>query len=454
MSSRSRYPTPPAPAHPWATWPFPAVGRFAVTLLLVLAWTPAIPAQHENEASDDAVRQAESVKTEHDELVALLQRDFPDSYDALRIQGYLHSSVGRMEEMAACWRRCRDLKPDRAEIHDQLGRYAAQQEDYAAAIEAWQTALRLDPKLPLVRKNIGYALLNSAQPAAAVEMLEAELAQSPQLAEAHYLLGEARFQLGELPLAKTHYQQSMMFDPQDSKPIYGLIKTCLRLGQTEEVAQHQAKFQAMQDQLTASDVEARKQYDDLRMLHTQLAASYVESGRLYADAARNDAALRCWRRAVELDDQNVTAHQILTEHFTAAGDSQAVVPHLTALADLQPEKPDHLQRLGFIHARLGNLAAAESVLRRGVQQHPRDAASYRGLAKFYLNTKRQVPLAQKLAAAAVQLEPVAESHFVLGWAHAMQGNRDDALRSLQQALALEPNNKMYRHLFEMVQRRE
>jgi tetratricopeptide (TPR) repeat protein len=83
---------------------------------------------------------------------------------------------------------------------------------------------------------------------------------------------------------------------------------------------------------------------------------------------------------------------------------------------------------------------------------PQNAAGYRSLAKFYLNTKREATRAAQLAAQAVKLEPVADSYFVLGWSLAVNGRREEAAAAAQKAIQLEPNNPTYRQLYEMVRK--
>jgi tetratricopeptide (TPR) repeat protein len=88
-----------------------------------------------------------------------------------------------------------------------------------------------------------------------------------------------------------------------------------------------------------------------------------------------------------------------------------------------------------------------------VQLAPNVAAGYRALAKFYLNTKRQSARARELAMAAVKLEPVADSYFVLGWASASNNKLSEARAALSRAIKLDPDNKTYRQLYELVQKR-
>jgi tetratricopeptide (TPR) repeat protein len=85
-----------------------------------------------------------------------------------------------------------------------------------------------------------------------------------------------------------------------------------------------------------------------------------------------------------------------------------------------------------------------------VEIAPRNAAGHRALAKFYLNTNREAALAKKLADKAVKLDPVADSYFVLGWASAKNGKRQQALAALQKAIQLNPGNATYQQLYRTV----
>ena len=73
-----------------------------------------------------------------------------------------------------------------------------------------------------------------------------------------------------------------------------------------------------------------------------------------------------------------------------------------------------------------NFAGAETSFKMAIQAAPKRAIGYRDLAKFYLNTRQRASDAKRMAQRALQMEPVAESHFVLGWAQAATGNRREA----------------------------
>lgn len=182
-------------------------------------------------------------------------------------------------------------------------------------------------------------------------------------------------------------------------------------------------------------------------------------------------AKACYQRAVQLQPLNRRAYYGLMKvcsrleqpdeaaKYAAqfrrldAGVDEAVQLY-QELVQLEPNNAAHYQQLGFLQARLGNLAAAEDSLKRMVAVAPQQAASYRALAKLYLNTGQQAATARQLAATAVQLEPVADSYFVLGWAQAQTGQLPEALQAIDKAVGLEPQNATYRQLQDAIRKKQ
>ncbi len=418
--------------------------------------TPATspPQSDDSQAALRQQDQADALKAEQLRIASRLTDDFPKAFDAFRVMGYVHSSQGNLDEMFACWQRCLALAPGRADVYIQLGRYALQAEKYDDAIDYWQQARKIDPQTPFVLQNIGNALLNLGRTEDAIRILEQEVEIAPLASETHFLLGEAYFQLRDFTQAKRRYQRAVELEPNHTKAVYGLVKVCARLGQREEAATYSAEFQRLEDATAQSDQEYRSQYDDLQQMKQRLADTCTEAGQVYYRHANVRQAERLWLRAAEVDPQNAACRTLLASWYTQERKAADALRQYQELLRIEPDHVDHFQKIGFLQARLGNFAAAESAFRKMVEVAPRDAAGHRALAKFYLNTNRQTALAQKLADKAVQLEPVADSYFVQGWANAKNGKPQQALVALQKAIRLNPENATYRKLYEAVQGKE
>ena len=63
---------------------------------------------------------------------------------------------------------------------------------------------------------------------------------------------------------------------------------------------------------------------------------------------------------------------------------------------------------------------------------------------------RKLSEAKKLAAKAVELEPLAKNYFLLGSICRRVGDRAAARAAIEQAVALEPGNPQYRQAYELV----
>jgi superkiller protein 3 len=397
--------------------------------------------------------EADKLRNEQYALGEQLLKEFPNDFEALRIMGFVYSSQGDREKMAECWTQCVELEPNRADVRDQLAKYDVQNQSYETAIEHWQRAIAIDAKFPGAHRQIGEALLQSGKPEESKQYLQQAIELAPDDNEAHFLLGEVHYQLRDLQQAKQNYARAAELKPNHKLAYYGLIKTCGQLGERDEVAKYSQKFQQLESATYAADQEYRQQFDDLEKMREEVAISYIDAGRLYASKNLLPQAEPLWIRACQLDKDSPTARNLLGTLYLAQRKSREAVEQFQELARLEPKDPGHFQQLGFLEARLGNLAAAERYFKQTVAIAPKNAAGYRSLAKFYLNTKREAKRAEELAATAVKLEPIADSYFVLGWAQAVNGRRDEAAAALQKAVQMDPKNPTYQQLHEMVRRK-
>jgi Tfp pilus assembly protein PilF len=98
-------------------------------------------------------------------------------------------------------------------------------------LEAGQQALAKVPDeritAPTPYLNVGILLYNKKRPAEAEEYFGKAIAKKPDLAEAHYYRGLARYQLKKMPEAKADLQKSIELDPsgKDSETAKEILKS-------------------------------------------------------------------------------------------------------------------------------------------------------------------------------------------------------------------------------------
>ena len=98
----------------------------------------------------------------------------------------LARSKGTWRKQRALFREALRLKPDYAEAHNNLGIALQEQGQLAAAVAQYQEAIRLKPDYAEAHNNLGNALQEQGQLAAAVTQYQEALRLKPDYAEAHW----------------------------------------------------------------------------------------------------------------------------------------------------------------------------------------------------------------------------------------------------------------------------
>ena len=426
---------------------------FGFVLMLSISLISPLYAQNgdtTDPSSDEVLRLADQIRQEQYRLGELVLKDYPDNFHAIRLMGYVHSSQGNLDEMFKCWQRCADLEPGRADVLDQMAKHAMQAERYKEAIEYWKKALAIDPNLPDAYQFIGECLLNYGRPVDARRSLELATKKDPKSAESFHLLGEAWFQAQEFEKAKQAFEKTVALQQNHTNAYYGLIKTCARLGLSDEMTKYAQAFQQLEAAAYDLDQQNRREFDDLASMRQKLANTYFDAGRIYREQ-RPEQAEKMWRRATELDLTHVGSREALATLYIKQRNAAKAIEQYEALAQAVPTNPAYFRQLGLFYVGMRDLSKAEQALKTLIKLSPQDPIGYRTLAQVYLNTEQKTDLALRLAKRATQLQPNAESQFILGLALARNGQREQAIRTVQKAVEMAPEKTSYQRFLESLQ---
>lgn len=133
--------------------------------------------------------------------------------------------------------------PGEARALLEKGKQLYREDQDAAAVEAFQQAIRLDPDLAEAhfRLGLGYETLDKAEEAEAeykkaVESYKKHLTENPDDAEAHYNLGQTYASLHQYSDAVREYRQAIKLKNDDAEMYYDLGVALTRLAQYSEAA--------------------------------------------------------------------------------------------------------------------------------------------------------------------------------------------------------------------------
>jgi tetratricopeptide (TPR) repeat protein/polyferredoxin len=196
--------------------------------------------------------------------------------------GNLLTAQGRMHRAAAMYRRVIELQPDWIDAYLNLGQSLAALGDWAAAAQAYQRGLQIDVGAAELQYNLGVVEAMRGDLSRAVERFRRAVELKPSLREARHNLAGALCSLGRFKEGIAEYQALLADDPDDAD-LHQLIG--LAYLETEQPDQAEKHFRRM--------IECAPHRPEG---HAQLAQVLLERGDVEG-AARERAAAERLRRA-------------------------------------------------------------------------------------------------------------------------------------------------------------
>jgi excisionase family DNA binding protein len=157
-------------------------------------------------------------------------------------------------DVADLARRVADLRPEsdsqdpgeRARVEFELG-LDLEDEDPAAACDAYGRALELDPDLVEAYVNLGRLAHEAGRHAEAVHLYHLALERSPEDALIHFNLALALEDARGPAPAVAHYERALALDPEFADAHYNLAGLCERLGRGADALRHYHAYKKLVD---------------------------------------------------------------------------------------------------------------------------------------------------------------------------------------------------------------
>jgi tetratricopeptide (TPR) repeat protein len=232
---------------------------------------------------------------------------------------------------------------------------------------------------------------------------------------AHNNLGLALAERGEFAAAINHFRRAVQIDPAALGPYVNLGNFLARQGSPAEAVRHLRKALEI-------DPESANAHNTL--------------ANILADQGDLEAAIEHFRKALQTDPQFAMAHYNLGRALARRGEVELAMTHYRAALKITPADADVRNNLGLLLARQGSLTEAIQQFREALKIDPGYAKAYFNLGKLHMQEDR-LDDAVRYFQQAVQLQPgVAEIHENLARALARQGKKEEAARQYEEALRL------------------
>jgi tetratricopeptide (TPR) repeat protein len=139
-----------------------------------------------------------------------------------RDRGEICRRLGRRDEAVREGREAARLAPDDPECHYNLGLALVDREDFAAAAASYRRAIALDPRHGRAFNNLGSALERLGDRAAAADAYRAAVAINDRHMEAQNNLGSALSWMGDIEGARACFEKALAIDPRSIVAHYNL----------------------------------------------------------------------------------------------------------------------------------------------------------------------------------------------------------------------------------------
>ncbi len=280
-------------------------------------------------------------------------------------------------------------------------------------------------------------LVDAGKLADAEQVIRRHLAEQPQSAEAHFLLGYILFREIQADAPSTAGGGHSAATRARAKASLAAYAEGSRYRALDAF---DLKIAALDQTLVGDLVSADKLLTRSVAANPSDAEGWYYLGRTKYNENRFEEAVHAFQKCLALDPRNVKAQDNLGLSYTALGRAEEAIAAYEAAIKWQApganQNPGPFLNLGTLLLEQNRPRDAVSHLRRAVELSPTEPRGHEQLGKMYLQLD-DVPRGVSELETAVQLDPdSAPLHFILGQAYRRAGLIDKAKAELARAATL------------------
>ena len=260
------------------------------------------------------------------------------------------------------------------------------------------------------------------------QLYERAVRVSPTYAPAHYNLGVAAGEQGNVEAAMAHYRQATQLEPRYAEAWCNLGVLLRSQGRIQEaIAAYEAALGAG---------------PTLDTVKTNLASALTEYGTLLKVAQGDlEGGIRAYERAIALRPRHAEALYNLGVAHTERGEvDRAIFMYEMAIA-AAPMCAEAHNNLGVLHRERGNVEAAVRCYEAALVARPSFPEGLNNLAVVYTQQGRAAEAFNMLHAAIMAKPDYAEAYNNLGVVHRDVGAAPAAIQSYERCCELDPGNR-------------
>jgi tetratricopeptide (TPR) repeat protein len=364
-------------------------------------------------------------------------------------EGQNHLRQGNLEAAERAVLHGLKLSPQGVDGYNLLGIIYTQQKNYEKSLAAFQQALKLAPNSSEIHNNLGKSYLAQEKLELAARQFRAALNLDPKHRDANYNLGLVLLAQGLPEQAISSFQR---VQPPDTSTLLNLSQAFLRAGQSAQGLDLARKI-SDQDKnnvqlhfslgvLLASEKQYSAAQEEFELADSLMPRTFEilhNLGQAYLRNSNYAKAEMALDRALTLRPNSAeTMHLLAQAHFSQRKEA-AALELLVRARKLAPENADIISLLARLFMSQSFYEDAIQLLEEGIKVAPQRADLHASLGECYFSTVKLDRAIQEFQTS-IRLEPSARSYALLGTCYRQLGRFDEAKKSLNEGLKLNPED--------------
>lgn len=379
----------------------------------------------------------------------------PESPELLADLSSLYLRDGNREAALAAVQRAAELDPTSVETHMLLAGLYASLNQTDRAIAEYQEVVKLNPDHQKALLNLASLYGVQGEYTKAYELLEGYIGRHPENILASYYLARMALELKKYPEAEQLYLSVLSQRPNFEMALLDLSYLYEATDRVPEAESIYRKILAVDP----NNEQARSRLGDLYLRQENYRGALEEFEKVL-DSKERGLELQLKVALIHLELGEFDQAIELLEGMAAAHPGQGQIRYYLGSAYLEkqdfgraetefdkiPEQSSYALRAALQRAviaeKKGDPQAAIDLTRRAIERHPRDVEGYLYLGGFYEAAKRFPEAAAALREGLAVAPENPRLHFRLGTVLDKMGERQECIREMEKAIALDPKDSV------------
>jgi tetratricopeptide (TPR) repeat protein len=341
------------------------------------------------------------------------------SVESQRQTALVLEQQGKNAEAETAWRALLKRHPANPEPYAHLGLIEARQEHYKEAVPLYRKALALSPSTYELRLNLGLALFKAGEMKEAIRqfqpLLKSQPPSSPDVQRLTVLVGMAHYALGEFAEAASYLKQAAARDPQNLGLRMSLAHSCLWSKQ----------YQCVLDT-----------YHEILSLNAESAEADILAGEALDELKDHGGAIKQFRAAVQANPNAPNVHFGLGYLLWTQRQYEEAARELQTELSNNPNHVQALVYLGDAQMQMSHPEAALPILEQVERVAPTLSLGHLDLGILYADAGRNEDALRELNIAKKLTPDDVNVHWRLGRLYRSMGKKDEAKAELDKASSL------------------